>query len=123
MNASARSAEAIHASLPSAAPASAIAPIINALQLVRIFSSRNEGGSISGNRIRGIVGKGLGESAIGLDSNQRMHVTGNEMTGSGRPGSIAVNCSSDLATTANNLANGFGTAFANCRDGGGNFSQ
>jgi parallel beta-helix repeat protein len=87
-----------------------------------IFTWDNQSGTVSGNRIRGVVGMGTGdERAIYNGMNGRLHVFDNVMTGSGRANSKAITCDNNLGVAARNLSNGFTAPLNTCANGGGNF--
>jgi parallel beta-helix repeat protein len=89
-----------------------------------IYTWQNLSGTVSANRVRGVIGKGVAPDwAIANTSNGAMHTTDNLLTGSGRGIGGGIACDSDAGTVARNLANGFDTAFAGCTDAGGNFAH
>ena len=86
-----------------------------------IYTYGSLAGTVSGNRIRGVVGRGTGsDRAIVNGANGRLHVFDNVMTGSGRVQSLGIICESAQGVVARNLISGFTTALGNCTDGGGN---
>jgi hypothetical protein len=86
-----------------------------------IYTRFNDGGTIGGNRIRGLVagGSGVVRGIDNVDSG-RVVLDGNNVVGDGAAGSIGIRCSSDHGRARDNVAIGFGNGIATCGDSGGN---
>jgi hypothetical protein len=85
-----------------------------------IYTEFNVGGSISGNRVRGILKDGPGTAfAIYNGSSGRITIRGNDLVGNGT-GSTGLSCSDSAAIARDNMISGFETGIAVCTDGGGN---
>jgi hypothetical protein len=86
-----------------------------------IYTRFNDGGTIAGNRIRGLVagGSGVVRGIDNVDSG-RVVVDGNNVVGDDGAGSIGIRCSTDRGRARDNVTLGFGTGIAACGDSGGN---
>ncbi|WP_167285318.1 right-handed parallel beta-helix repeat-containing protein [Marilutibacter alkalisoli] len=80
-----------------------------------IYANSNDGGTITGNRVRGLVPAGAG-AARGIYDLQagRAIVRGNDVQGNGGSGSVGVHCSNNKGTARDNLIAGFETGIQNC---------
>lgn len=87
-----------------------------------IVTSLNQGGSVRGNRIRGVrrtSGTGIFLGGIRNDANSgRMILRGNSIVGDGAAGSVAIECDDVTDRTKNNVIKGFATAVAGCSNDG-----
>lgn len=84
-----------------------------------INAQSNIGGSINGNRVRGLIKDGTFEYGISASGTQ-LNVRDNDLVGSGVVGSIGVACSSATDGARDNQVNHFDTTIATCTDNGGN---
>jgi hypothetical protein len=84
-----------------------------------IVAQNNPNGSISGNRIRGLVKLGTG-SARGIDAypSDRISLDDNLVVGDGSAGSIGLRCSSSHGRAKHNIVNGFATQLFVCGNDG-----
>jgi hypothetical protein len=81
---------------------------------VGIESSNNPDGSISGNRVRGLVKAGTGAAiGIGNYSAGRITLRNNDVVGDGSTGSGLL-CSTTQGRATGNVVGGFATAISNC---------
>jgi parallel beta-helix repeat protein len=88
------------------------------------------GGSISGNRLRGLLKDGTGlEEGIVSDSDYNLAIRNNDLAGNATTGSVGIECNNnynaisgptDNGTTKNNVINGFVTGIQGCSDDSGN---
>jgi len=77
------------------------------------------GGSVIGNRVRGLVSPGTGVAyGIYNDGASRMILRGNDVAGVGSPGSIGLYCEDNRATARDNVISGFATSVSNCLSDG-----
>jgi parallel beta-helix repeat protein len=82
-----------------------------------ICTSGNAGGSIEGNRIRGLAPPEFGQSFGIFNSNsQQISIRNNVVVGNG--GTIGLICQSSNDRAQNNVLMGFATPIENCRDDG-----
>jgi hypothetical protein len=81
----------------------------------------NRGGSISGNRIRGVISKGDGTKGIMTPNSSQLTLRNNELVGDSSAASIGIDCfgSSD-ERAMNNVIKAFATGLSGCGDDGGN---
>lgn len=82
------------------------------------YGIRTEGatGSVSGNRVRGVVKDGTGEAdGIYVNNSVRVNMRKNEVTGGGLYGLV---CASSNSRAKDNVINGFTTGIINCADDG-----
>jgi hypothetical protein len=78
-----------------------------------------DAGTIAGNRVRGLAPTGDGVAyGIHIFSQMRSAVRGNDLQGSGAPGSIGVYCGSNRGTARENSISGFETGVLNCSSTG-----
>ena len=79
----------------------------------------NSGGSISGNRVRGLVKLGDGV-ALGIfnETSDRISLDGNRVVGDTSAGSIGLRCENNNGRAKDNTVNGFATGIVNCSYGG-----
>jgi hypothetical protein len=84
-----------------------------------IRTAGNLGGSIAGNRIRGIVVEASGW-AIWNDGAGRVVVTGNDLLGGAQAGDGGIRCASAEGTATANVVAGFSTGITGCTVGAGN---
>jgi hypothetical protein len=76
------------------------------------------GGTVSGNRVRGLVGDGYGSAYANYNLlSARVSVHNNDFIG---PATLALHCFSSDGSYRDNLISGFAAADDNCTDGGGN---
>jgi len=86
-----------------------------------IYTNLNPNGSVSGNRVRGLVKVGTGAArAIYNDSSGRISLRGNDVSGDGSAGSIGLRCPNNNGSARDNTISGFATAISSCTDSGGN---
>jgi hypothetical protein len=80
-----------------------------------IVSANNPDGSISGNRVRGVVKTGTG-TANGINnySAGRITMRNNDVVGDGSAGGIGLSCGSAQGRTTGNVIGGFATAISGC---------
>jgi hypothetical protein len=86
-----------------------------------IIAITNPGGSISGNRVRGVIKTGAGiaygiTSGIGSDSagTHRITVRNNDVVGDDSTGSVGVSCATAQGRATGNVIGGFATAINTC---------
>jgi hypothetical protein len=80
-----------------------------------IYTSSNLNGSVSGNRVRGLVQLGIGTvRAIWNNNSSRVALEGNHVVGDSSAGSIGLRCSTASGSTRANIISGFETAVDNC---------
>jgi hypothetical protein len=87
---------------------------------IGIYTTSNPDGSITGNRLRGLLRAGTGFAA-GIDNalSGRITITGNHAIGAG--GSfVGIRCTDASGSAKDNVMNGFTTGLATCTDSGGN---
>ncbi len=73
------------------------------------------GGSVVGNRVRGLVSPGTGVAyGIYNEGASRMILRGNDVAGVGSPGSIGLYCEDNRATARDNVVSGFATPVSIC---------
>ncbi|HEY0660080.1 MAG TPA: right-handed parallel beta-helix repeat-containing protein [Lysobacter sp.] len=86
---------------------------------VGIYANVNLNGSISGNRVRGLVRLGT-SSAYGIYSqnSDRVSMDRNHVVGDASSGSIGLRCSSASGNTRDNIISGFATAIETCASSG-----
>ena len=77
-----------------------------------IYTNSNPNGSVSGNRVRGLVKLGTG-SARGIynTGSGRTTLRGNDVSGSA--GSVGLQCSNSNGSAKDNIISGFATAIQN----------
>jgi hypothetical protein len=86
-----------------------------------IYTSLNASGSISGNRVRGVLKGGTGTTrGIYNSSAGRITMDGNDVVGDASVGSVGLYCVDATARARNNVLGAFATAIKNCGDAGGN---
>ena len=86
-----------------------------------MYLANNAGGTISGNRIRGLVPDGAGSAkGIWSPTSTRISIDNNRLVGPGGVGSAGVTCNNTLDRVKDNVINGFVTAMTTCGDAGGN---
>jgi hypothetical protein len=89
-------------------------------QAIGIYTDHNSNGSISDNRIRGLVKHGTG-LAGGIISNfsGRISLRGNDLSDdNSSAGSVGIACDSSNGRAIGNIINGFAIPLVNCRDDG-----
>ena len=86
-----------------------------------IQANSNPNGSISGNRVRGLVplGSGTARGIYNLNSG-RISLVGNHVIGDGSAGSTGLRCQNSGGSTKDNIVNGFDTGIDTCTNNGGN---
>lgn len=88
---------------------------------IGIYMSSNSNGSVSGNRVRGVVKRGAGVAyGVRNISSGRISLDGNHVIGDGSDGSIGLHCTSDSGSAKDNIINGFATGIDTCTNDGGN---
>jgi hypothetical protein len=82
---------------------------------VGISTGANPDGSISGNRVRGLIKTGTG-IAYGIRNNNSGRITmgNNDVVGDGSVGSIGLSCATAQGRTTGNVIGGFATAISGC---------
>jgi hypothetical protein len=84
-----------------------------------IFTSNNPDGSISGNRVRGVVKTATGIAYGIYNSNSsRIMLGNNQVVGDGSVGSIGLRCADARGRAINNMVSGFATGISNCSNDG-----
>lgn len=86
-----------------------------------IFTQRNNGGSIRGNRVRGVVRNGTTGTLDAIrnqSASLRVVIRGNDVTGEGLPGSVGIFCDVPTDRAKNNSIKGFASAITGCSDDG-----
>jgi hypothetical protein len=84
-----------------------------------IYTNFNGGGSITGNRVRGLAASGAGTTVGILNVNSgRMVVRDNDLQGDGVASSVGVRCATNQATARDNVIGGFATGVLNCLSSG-----
>jgi nitrous oxidase accessory protein NosD len=95
----------------------------NGLAVGISVAANDPDGSISGNRVRGILKDGIGQ-AIGIfnQSSDRLSIRGNDLIGDTSAGSVGIFCGSvpAKALTTDNVINGFATGLSGCNNDSGN---
>jgi hypothetical protein len=89
-----------------------------------IFTSSNPSGSLSGNRVRGLVKLGGGGGPYGIHNtggSDRISLDGNHVIGDGGVGSIGLICTSSSGRAKDNIVNGFAIGISGCSDDGNMF--
>jgi len=88
---------------------------------IGIYTAGNPNGSISGNRVRGLVplGSGTARGIYNLNSG-RISLVGNHVIGDGSAGSTGLRCQNSGGSTKDNIVNGFDTGIDTCTNNGGN---
>ncbi|HEY0662080.1 MAG TPA: hypothetical protein VGD21_12260, partial [Lysobacter sp.] len=86
-----------------------------------IHTTANSSGSISGNRVRGLVRLGNG-STYGIVNTLpgRISLRDNDVSGNGDSMSIGLYCQADSGSSKDNIISGFHTGISNCTNDGGN---
>lgn len=87
---------------------------------VGILTTQNAGGSIIGNRVRGLAGGGVAPTTYAILVDGQVTLRNNDLTGDGNANSFGIGCADDKGRTKKNLINGFGTGIMMCSDDGGN---
>ena len=88
---------------------------------IGIYTAGNPNGSISGNRVRGLVKLGTGTAqAIYNAVSGRISLRGNDLSGDGSAASVGLRCHDSSGSAKDNIISGFVTAMSNCTDSGGN---
>jgi hypothetical protein len=78
-------------------------------------------GSISGNRVRGLLKDGTGVAqAILNNAANDIVLRNNDLAGDGSTGSVGLSCVETHARAKDNVINGFATGLTGCSDDGGN---
>jgi hypothetical protein len=86
-----------------------------------ILTGNNFDGSISGNRVRGLVKTGTGVAYGIYNSNSdRITLRNNDVVGDGSVGSVGLRCTNVLGRTLNNVVSAFATGISGCTDVSGN---
>jgi hypothetical protein len=81
----------------------------------------NVGGSLNGNRVRGLVPDGAGGSfGIYNSDSVRLSIRENDLTGNAGAGSQGIACFTGSGRAIDNVINGFVTGLNACNDDGGN---
>jgi hypothetical protein len=87
-----------------------------------IRATSNPGGSVRGNRIRGVRRTGTNGAITAIDlgatNSQRMIVRDNTLTGEGQATSVGVSCGVATDRVKNNAIKGFATALVGCPNDG-----
>jgi hypothetical protein len=80
-----------------------------------ILTNNNPDGSISGNRVRGVVKAGTGV-ALGINNGNSGRITmrNNDVVGDGSAGGIGLFCATAQGRTTGNVVGGFATAINTC---------
>jgi hypothetical protein len=88
---------------------------------IGIYTDLNTSGSISGNRIRGLLkdGGGVALGILNHDSG-RLALVDNQVVGDGSVGSEGFECTTKDGRAKDNVLNGFETGIVGCSDDGGN---
>jgi hypothetical protein len=82
---------------------------------VGIINSSNPDGSVSGNRVRGVVKAGTGAAiGIGNYSAGRITLRNNDVVGDSSTGSVGLYCDSAQVRATGNVVGGFATAINTC---------
>jgi parallel beta-helix repeat protein len=84
-----------------------------------IYSAFDPGGSIVGNRIRGVAKDGSGR-AFALEADNREIVRNNDLAGDASPGSNGIYCGVATGRVRDNVINGFETGTTGCTLSTGN---
>ena len=86
-----------------------------------MYLAHDAGGTISGNRIRGLTPDGTGSAkGIWSGTSTRITLSDNHLVGTGGTGSAGITCANSLDRAKDNVINGFATATSACGDAGGN---
>jgi hypothetical protein len=86
-----------------------------------ILTGNNFDGSISGNRVRGLVKTGTGVAYGIYNSNSgRITLRNNDVVGDGSVGSVGLRCSDALGRALNNVVSAFATGISGCTNVSGN---
>jgi hypothetical protein len=84
-----------------------------------IQTLNNPDGSISGNRVRGLVKAGTGAAWGVYNSNSgRITLRNNDVVGDGSAGSVGLSCTSARGRAINNMVSGFVTGISSCSNDG-----
>jgi hypothetical protein len=86
-----------------------------------IYTQRNEGGSVRGNRVRDVHkngGAGAVEAIHNQDASARMVIRDNNLTGAAEAGSVGVSCNVASDRVRNNSIKGFANAVVGCSNDG-----
>jgi parallel beta-helix repeat protein len=96
---------------------------------IGINTLTSDGGSINGNRVRGLLKDGTGiDEGIVSDSSANVAIHSNDLVGNATAGSIGIDCNAnyygngitDNGTTVANQVNGFVTGILGCSNDSGN---
>jgi len=89
-----------------------------------IFTIENSNGSISGNRVRGVVKNGIGV-AFGIDNfnSGRITLRNNDVVSTNNTGSFGMRCSNGNGRAMSNHVSGFVNTIVDCTVGAGNEIQ
>jgi hypothetical protein len=88
-----------------------------------ISTTASQAGSISRNRVRGVVKDGPGTAYAIANynyGNGPLILRGNDLVGDGNAGSTGIWCAGANCHAKDNVISGFGTALSNCGNNGGN---
>ena len=86
-----------------------------------IYTLLNVNGSITGNRVRGLVKNGLAATfSIFNSASDRITLRNNDVVGDGSPNSVGLSCSSANGRALNNVVSGFVTGINTCNNTSGN---
>jgi hypothetical protein len=86
-----------------------------------VYTASNPNGSISNNRIRGLLKDGTGQArGISNDSNDRISMLNNDLVGISGTGTLGLRCASANGSAKGNVINGFVTGITGCANDGGN---
>jgi hypothetical protein len=85
-----------------------------------IHTDYNSAGSLTGNRVRGLVRVGGGGTAYGIvnDHSGRISLDRNHVVYEGSGASTGLYCADSSGRAARNIVNGFGSAIQNCSNDG-----
>ena len=88
-------------------------------QAAGVYTYLNQDGTVSGNRVRGVVGTGSGaDYAIRNYASGRVTMLENTLNGSGRAASIGMSCTNGQGLAVRNLITGFDQTLVNCNADG-----
>jgi parallel beta-helix repeat protein len=87
---------------------------------VGIFSNATTGGSVSGNRVRGLIGGGILPVTYGIMVDGQASLRNNVVTGDGSGNGEGIGCADSKGRAKDNLINGYGAGIMVCSNDGGN---
>jgi hypothetical protein len=93
----------------------------NAGNIIGIFTNNNTGGTVSGNRVHGLLKAGnIGLRGILNSNSSRVVLMRNNVSGDGSTAGIGISCANSTSRVKDTVIGGFPTGISGCGDAGRN---